>query len=542
MSAQHVITLFPTLRFTGITADSRAVSKGALFLAYKGAQSDGRDYIPQAITQGASAVLWEDAAPFTWQADWLVQQMAVANLKQKAGDIAAEFYGHPSQHLNMIGVTGTNGKTSVTQWLGQCLSQLGRKTAVIGTVGNAIFNTQDFNKQVASDSASNDSFSSDSASNDSVCEKALSSTKNTNYATNTTPDAIVLQGLLAEYLINKIDAVAMEVSSHGLDQGRVNGVVFDIAVLTNLTRDHLDYHGDMASYAAAKRKLFDWATLKTAIVNSDDAFGKALAAELKANHKPCMTYGFADADVLASNLVLSQNGLSMQVKTVQGTVQINAPVIGRFNADNLLAVLSTLLALGIDLNDAVKALANITPVAGRMQQIGGGNLPLVVVDYAHTPDALEKILSTLKTQLETNAKLICVFGCGGNRDAGKRPIMGNIASQFADVVVLTNDNPRHENPADILQAIQAGFAEHFSQYQIMPDRNEAIATAIHLAKAGDIVVIAGKGHEDYQDIAGVKTPFSDLEIAGKKLKGFDDSHEKLNAFSQTHAMTKGGLQ
>jgi UDP-N-acetylmuramyl-tripeptide synthetase len=467
-------------------------------------------------------VLWEDAVPFMWQSNWPIPQLAVQNLKQKAGEIAAEFYGYPSQHLNVIGVTGTNGKTSVTQWLRQCLSQLGKKTAVIGTVGNTIFNS--------------------TVTNNSVCEKPLSFTENTFATSNTTPDAIVLQSLLADYRANKVNTVVMEVSSHGLDQGRVNGVAFDIAVFTNLTRDHLDYHGDMASYAAAKRKLFDWPSLRTAIVNIDDAFGKELADALKANHKPCITYGFANADVTARDLALTQNGLRMKVNTPQGEIEITAPVIGRFNADNVLAVLSTMLVLDITLGDAAKAIANITSVAGRMQQIGGGNLPLVVVDYAHTPDALEKILSTLKAQLEVNTKLICVFGCGGNRDPGKRPIMGKIASQIVDVVVLTNDNPRYENPAEILKAIQAGFPTNFKQYQVFPDRMEAITAAVNLAKVGDIVVIVGKGHEDYQEIAGVKTPFSDIEVAREVLNGFDLSNKKLNGFLKTHAMTKGDLQ
>ncbi|MBA3696377.1 MAG: UDP-N-acetylmuramoyl-L-alanyl-D-glutamate--2,6-diaminopimelate ligase [Methylotenera sp.] len=468
-------------RFTSITADSRKVQAGTLFLAYLGAKKDGRDFIPQAIRAGAAAVLWEERE-FVWNSNWQVPNQAVRGLKLQAGEIAGEYYGNPSNQLTMIGVTGTNGKTSVSQWIAQCLTILGKKTAVLGTIGNGF-----------------------------VDNKADVLTE----SSNTTPDALLLQGMLADYLQQQASAVVMEVSSHGLEQGRVHGVAFDIAILTNLSRDHLDYHQTMEAYAAAKKKLFDWQGLNMPILNVDDAFGQSIASSLKQKNKSFMTYGVGSGDIRASDLILSDAGISMQVATPQGNAQITTPVLGRFNAYNVLAVLSTLLALDIDLHDAVKAITQIKPVLGRMQQFGGGELPLVVIDYAHTPDALEKVLSTLKEQIEANKKLVCVFGCGGDRDAGKRPIMGSIARKLADNVVVTSDNPRSEDPTEIIQQIMAGMT---GTYAIEPDRATAITMAVKAASHGDIVLIAGKGHENYQEILGVKYPFSDALVAQSALK------------------------
>ncbi|MDI1309809.1 MAG: UDP-N-acetylmuramoyl-L-alanyl-D-glutamate--2,6-diaminopimelate ligase [Methylotenera sp.] len=470
--------------FTSITADSRKVQAGSLFLAYPGLHNDGRQYIAQAIQAGASAVIWEQVG-YAWNDAWSsqVSNLAVQDLKQHVGRIAAEFYQNPSSKLTMVGVTGTNGKTSVSQWLAQCLTLLGKKTAVLGTIGNGFLGAQ-------------------------------------TEAANTTPDAILLQAMLADYVEQQADAVAMEVSSHGLDQGRVNGVSFDVAVLTNLSRDHLDYHETIEAYAAAKQKLFAWEGLSTAIINIDDAFGQSLTNTLKAQAKPYLTYGLTSADVQGSELKLHDAGLTMQVSTPQGSALFSAPVLGRFNAYNVLAVLTTLLALEVSLPDALDAIANIKPVLGRMQQFGGGALPLVVIDYAHTPDALEKVLSTLKEQIdlaENSAKLICVFGCGGDRDAGKRPLMGNIASKLADQVYVTSDNPRSENPATIIAAV---VSEMKAGYVIDSDRANAINAAILGANAEDIVLVAGKGHENYQEISGVKLPFDDALIAQAALKQY----------------------
>ena len=469
--------------FSGITSDSRQVKTGALFLAYPGAHSDGRHYIPQAIQAGAAAIAWE-AKGFSWHADWQVRNVAVPDLKNQAGQIAAEYYQNPSEQLTMIGVTGTNGKTSVSQWVAQCLTILGKKTAVLGTIGNGFVDQQ----------------------------SALSQ------AVNTTPDAILLQGMLADFVAQKADAVVMEVSSHGLDQGRVNGVAFDIAVLTNLSRDHLDYHVTMEAYATAKQKLFEWDGLSVAIVNADDEFGRAVASNIKSQNKICVTYGLQSGDVQGSQLQLHEAGLTMQVTTPQGNALLIAPVLGRFNAYNVLAVLATLLGLDISLTDAVAAISKIKPVLGRMQQFGGGALPLVVIDYAHTPDALEKVLSTLREQLhDRQSKLICVFGCGGDRDAGKRPLMGAVVSKLADKVIVTTDNPRSELPELIVQSITSGIS---TSYSVELDRAQAINVAVQSAGRGDIVLVAGKGHENYQEISGVKHPFDDALVAQSALKQY----------------------
>lgn len=465
-------------QFTSVTADSRQVKAGSLFLAYPGAHSDGRHYIAQAIQAGATGVAW-DAKDFVWNPAFDVSNIAVTDLKAQVGQIAAAFYQHPSRKIGMIGVTGTNGKTSVSQWIAQTLSALGQKTAVIGTIGNGFVD---------------------------ACGVGLVE------ANNTTPDAILLQAMLADYVGRGADAVAMEVSSHGLHQGRVNGVEFDLAVLTNLTRDHLDYHETMQDYAAAKRQLFVWQGLGMAILNVDDAFGQGVAASLKTQNKPLMTYGLTHGDVRGVALQLHQQGLTMQVTTPQGDAVVNAPVLGRFNAYNVLAVLATLLAFDVSLTDAVAAIAKIKPVLGRMQQFGGAEKPLVVVDYAHTPDALENVLSTLREQVQ--GKLICVFGCGGDRDTGKRPLMGAVAARLADRVIVTSDNPRSENPDHIIGQIVRGMT-------VLPvmeaDRASAITQAIQLARKGDIVLVAGKGHENYQDAAGVKAPFSDALVAEEVL-------------------------
>jgi len=464
--------------FSLVTADSRQVVPGALFLAYPGVHSDGRKYIAQAVAAGASAVLWESHG-FVWDAAIKVANLGVSQLKSQVAQIAAEFYQYPSRKLDVIGVTGTNGKTSVSQWIAQAMQALGKKTAVIGTIGSGFAD----------------------ASGNGLVETS-----------NTTPDAILLQKMLADYANQGAAAVAMEVSSHGLDQGRVNAIEFDFAVFTNLTRDHLDYHVTMDAYASAKRKLFDWPNLHTAVVNADDDFGKEMAESLRVNSKSLLTYGLLHGDVRADTLTLGANGVSMQVTTPQGAAVLSAPVLGRFNAYNLLAVLATLLARQVPLNDAIAAIAQIKPVAGRMQQFGGEDKPLVVVDYAHTPDALENVLVSLREQ--TQGKLICVFGCGGDRDAGKRPLMGAIAEKYAHHVVVTSDNPRSENPASIIEQVVNGMTVLPS---IAPDRAIAIQQAIKFANKDDVVLLAGKGHEEYQEINGVKAPFSDIAVAQAAL-------------------------
>jgi UDP-N-acetylmuramoyl-L-alanyl-D-glutamate--2,6-diaminopimelate ligase len=382
--------------------------------------------------------------------------------------------------LFMIGVTGTNGKTSVTQWVAQALTALGRKCAVVGTLGNG------FPGELVP-------------------------------GPNTTPGAHVLREFLPEIVHQGAQACAMEVSSIGLHQGRVAALRFDVAVFTNFTRDHLDYHRDMAEYAAMKHKLFEMPGLRTAVINLDDPFGVDLAKKLKGRVR---TIGYTleaetgtDSVLRATDLTETGAGI---VFTLDG-IRFTAPVVGRFNASNLLAVIGALIAGDETLEDITAVLKGITPPAGRMQTIGDAGQPLVVVDYAHTPDALEKVLTTLRgTATARGGRLVCVFGCGGDRDAGKRPQMGAIAERLADAVVVTSDNPRGEDPQAIIAAILTGTQ---SQPAVEPDRATAINAAIAQADARDVILLAGKGHEPYQEIAGVRLPFSDLTTAKSALAG-----------------------
>ena len=468
-----------------LVSDSRHVQPGDVFAAYPGDEADGRDFIPQAIAAGANAVLW-DSDGFSWNDDWKVPGLGIAGLRQAIGEIASQFCGEPSKYLWNVGVTGTNGKTSCAHWIARCLAEAGRKTALIGTLGNGFPNE-------------------------------LSATA------NTTPDAVTLHNLLRHYQEQGASAVAMEVSSHGLHQGRVNGVHFDVALLTNLSRDHLDYHGDMASYAAAKATLFDWPGLQYAVLNLDDPFGVELAGRLGCSGVKVAGYGFeGEAEgchmlIRGRGLGMDENGLSFEVATPWGKAAISSTMLGRFNASNLLGTLAVLLVSGIPLEAAVAALAQVKAVAGRVQQLGGAGKPLVVVDYAHTPDALEKVLQTLREIKSAQASLICVFGCGGNRDKGKRPLMGAAASRLADSAIVTSDNPRNEAPRAIIEEITRGMEANF---HVEEDRAAAIDRAIRQARPGDIVLIAGKGHENYQEIKGVKLPFSDAEVAQRALQEY----------------------
>jgi UDP-N-acetylmuramoyl-L-alanyl-D-glutamate--2,6-diaminopimelate ligase len=473
---------------THLVSDSRAVQRDDTFVAYPGERTDGRQFIEQAIAGGVNAVIWE-AHDFQWKEDWKLPNLAVRDLRHQAGVIADHVYGHPSQKLWMIGVTGTNGKTSISHWLARTFSALGRKSALLGTLGNGFPDT-------------------------------LQATA------NTTPDALLVHGLLSEYERQGAQVAVMEVSSHALTQGRVNGVHYDVALLTNLTHDHLDYHGNMESYAAAKKRLFDWVTLKYAIVNLDDAFGAELAGQLQDAAVEVVGYGMKGeslklAEGLGIRMVhgtltqMDAQGLTLQLHTSWGAAAMCSKLIGRFNASNLLGALAVLLVSEVKLEDAAAELGLQRAVAGRMQALGGKGVPVVVVDYAHTPDALEKVLSTLREVTEpSGGKVICVFGCGGDRDRGKRPMMGKAASKLADVCIVTNDNPRSEEPQFIIEAITSGMQ---GGYQVIEDRAKAITHAIETARATDTVLLAGKGHEDYQEIKGVRYPFSDREIARRAL-------------------------
>lgn len=467
-----------------LTADSRQVRPGDTFVACPGERQDGRRYIAQAVAAGAGSVLW-DSEGFAWEPAWRVPNLGIPGLRNRLGEIAAQVYGDPSRGLWMIGVTGTNGKTSCAHWLARCLSASGRKTAVIGTLGNGF-------------------------------PDGLSPSP------NTTPDAITLQAQLKDYLDQGAVCAAMEVSSHGLAQGRVNGIHFDVALLTNLSRDHLDYHGDMANYAAAKAGLFAWPGLRYAVLNLDDPFGAELASRLGCSGVRVVGYSLegntagCHLAVTARNLAVTAQGIGFEVASPWGMAKVESRVLARFNAYNLLGTLAALLVSGVELNVAVQELGKLAPVAGRLQQLGGHGKPLVVVDYAHTPDALDKVLQALR-EIVPGGELGCVFGCGGDRDRGKRPLMGGVASRRADRVIVTSDNPRGENPRAIIDEIIAPMG---ANYHVEEDRASAIEEAIRGAGPNDVVLIAGKGHETYQEIRGVKLPFNDVEVAQRALKEY----------------------
>ena len=475
-ATRHVLDQL-AIEVRSLALDSRRVVPGDVFVAMPGDKVDARAFIPQVIAAGAAGVIWEEA-DFRWDPGWQVPNAGVRNLRERLGAIAALVYADPSCKLWMAGVTGTNGKTSCSHWIAQALTGLGRRTAVIGTLGNG------FPGQLAT-------------------------------PTHTTPDAVAVQSQLAQLLEQGAAGVAMEVSSHGLEQGRVNSVAFDAALFTNLSRDHLDFHGSMERYAAAKARLFHWPGLKHAVINVGDEFGAHLAASLDRSQLDVLGYGLGKGDIAGHRLDLSRRGLTLEIETPWGPGIIRSRLLGEFNAVNLLGVLGTLLAADIKLDDATRALEYVEPVAGRLQMITHPGQPLVVVDYAHTPDALEKVLRTLRGVL-SEGRLICLFGCGGDRDPGKRPLMGEIATRLADLAIVTSDNPRNEDPHAIIDQIVAGA---HPKYEIEADRASAIYRAIHHAGPLDIVLLAGKGHETYQETAGQRLPFDDVEVAKSVARG-----------------------
>ncbi len=469
---------FADIMVRGLSLDSRTVVEGDAFVALQGSREHGIGFAASALARGARIVLAE-SAPTTTHADIAGDVFWIDGLRDKLGAIAARFFGDPSRRLRVTGVTGTNGKTSTVQLLASALSAIGRRSATIGTLGAGVHGAIDVGER-------------------------------------TTPDAISQQRLLARFLEQGASDVAMEVSSHALDQGRVNGVHFRVAVFTNLTRDHLDYHGDMAAYAAAKRRLFYMPGLSAAVINIDDLYGRELSADLPTG-VDCIRFAIDTdkAEVRALDIDMHASGLRFLLRTPWGERPIESKLLGRFNVSNLLAVAATLGTLGHDFAQIVAALTALEPVPGRMSQLGGSvGEPLVVVDYAHTPDALEQALTSLRAHCD--GALICVFGCGGERDTGKRAQMAKIAEHVADRVIVTDDNPRGENGDAIVNAIMAGF-DHVDAVVIERDRGRAIQRAIFEARENDIVLIAGKGHEPYQEITGIRHPFDDLEVAQRAL-------------------------
>ncbi len=463
-----------TQEISGLTLDSRKVKAGDLFLAYPGAESDGRKFIQSAIDNGAVAVLAEKIG-FESKQNYSVPVIVVTDLQKQVGHIAAEFYDHPSRKMRIIGITGTNGKTSCSHFIANALQLNQIPCGIIGTLGTGMPEKLD-------------------------------------YGTHTTPDAITLQQMLFELYKQGAKAVAMEVSSHGLEQERVTGIEFNTAVFTNLSRDHLDYHGDMANYSAAKKRLFFMPKLKYAVINVDDEFGKKLLDDIP---KQVNTIGYSIADtvakvpcVRASNIQATEKGFTAEILTPWGDGILHGNLLGQFNVSNLLAVLTVLGSMKIPLAQILQSLEQLKTVPGRMQAFGGGKKPVVVVDFAHTPDALEKALLGLRVHCRGN--LWCVFGCGGDRDRGKRPLMGQIAEQYSDHIIITNDNPRTEDPQNIIDDIVEGLLCPWAA-EIERNRGSAIAHAIDCAKQNDIILIAGKGHEPHQIIGTDKIPFSDIE-------------------------------
>ncbi|HVY53964.1 MAG TPA: UDP-N-acetylmuramoyl-L-alanyl-D-glutamate--2,6-diaminopimelate ligase [Gammaproteobacteria bacterium] len=479
MRSKMLSSLFQNqISFTGLAQNSQLVQPGFLFLACKGNTFDGRQYIDEAIQRGAVAVLADaESIDLKEELRYGVRIVYLPNLSNHIPEIARQFYDFPAKKLQIIGVTGTNGKTSCTHFLAQALSSYGALCGIIGTLGSGL----------------------------------LGSLQNT---LMTTPDTVTLQRMFAEFVKQNARYVAMEVSSHSLDQKRIEGVEFTVGIFTNLTQDHLDYHGTMADYGAAKKKLFTDYALKHAIINIDDAFGRELQADLPTDQVISYSINNHKAQIYTREVSFDIAGVRAYVVTPWGEGQLNAPLIGEFNLSNVLAVLGALGALGLPLEAVLAAMMHLKSAPGRMQILGGGSKPTVIIDYAHTPDALEKTLLALRKHCQ--GKLYCVFGCGGDRDKGKRPLMGAIAEAHADHVVLTSDNPRHENPHGIIQEILVGLKSP-NRVFVQEDRSKAIQEVIQCAAQGDYVLIAGKGAETYQQIGDEKRPFNDCEQAAKWL-------------------------
>jgi UDP-N-acetylmuramoyl-L-alanyl-D-glutamate--2,6-diaminopimelate ligase len=461
---------------TGIQLDSRMLRKGDLFLACFGRNHDAREFIGEAIKTGVTAVLAETGGQ--WQGTQIIDGIAVIavdNLSAKLSEIAARFYGHPSLRLSVIGITGTNGKTSCSQFIAQALANSGFSCGTIGTLGYGVYGK--------------------------LQETQL-----------TTPDPVFTQMALAEMVQGGIDPVVMEVSSVGLHQKRVKAVKFDTAIFTNLTRDHLDYHESMEAYGNNKKKLFTSESLSRAIINLDDPYALSVINAIAPSVEMC-TYSIKNsaATVYAESLTLTRQGFEARVVTPIGAGVIKGKLFGYFNVSNLLAVISVLVSYlpkkkELDIEQLCELVSGLSPVDGRMQIVGDTAEITALVDYAHTPDGLRSALKGLRDHFSGN--IWCVFGCGGNRDKGKRPIMGEIAEAFADKVIIADDNPRNEEGDKIVEHIQSGMKSP-EQTVVLRDREKAIAYAIGNAEPGDVVLVAGKGHETYQDVGGSRLIFSD---------------------------------
>jgi len=487
------------VRIQDIKLDSRQVNPGDLFVALKGAELDGIAFIGSAVKRGAVAVA-VDSSQTEAAHDCDVPVIGINNIEKRLGELADRFFQQPSRQLCVVGITGTNGKTSCCHYIAQSLQAADVSCGVIGTLGWG----------------------------------DIGALKDTG---NTTPDVISVHRMLAHFVAEGCQVVAMEVSSHGLDQSRVSGVQFDTAVFTNLTRDHLDYHQTMRQYGESKRKLFEVQGLKHAVLNVDDNFGDQIYHELTDNNQSAMQmlgYGFDSdsgqvTDVHASNIQFSGNGIRARISSPWGEGILSSPLLGRFNLSNLLAVFSVLCLQGVSMDKALAVIAVLETAPGRMQRYGGPNLPLVVVDYAHTPDALMVALATLRELC--SGRILCVFGCGGERDRGKRAQMAKIAERLSDQVIITNDNPRRESEQAIIEDIMEGIS-HPLQTRVCPDRAQAIQLAVDMAEADDVILVAGKGHENYQETGAMRTAFCDgeqvkqaLALKAREMKVDQPSHD-----------------
>ncbi len=482
----------PYFEVTGITIDSRSISAGHVFCACLGTQVHGLTYAQKAIDAGAGAIIYEaDISAELWLNKLSNTQkivlVGVENLSQKLGYIASRYYAQPTSEMLVVGVTGTDGKTSCSQFIAQAMKLLGKPCGVLGTLGYGFFGEM-------------------------------------SEATHTTPDAIRIQSLMRDLKSHKAQQAVMEVSSHALEQGRVNGVNFHIAVLTNLSRDHLDYHGSVENYADAKQKLFEFESLKTLILNVDDEFGLRLAQQYR-KKKNVLAYSLSANSVFevsktvrCIDLNLRTTGIEFTLSSPWGEGKVKTALLGRFNVSNLLATFSSLMALGEDFAEALNVLSQLSTVPGRMELLTAKNKPMTIVDYAHTPKALEQVLLAIREHGYKN--IITVFGCGGDRDQGKRAHMGDIAARLSNSVIVTDDNPRGESADAIVQAILSGISKVQQKSTVVDvehDRAKAIGLAFKAARPSDAILVAGKGHEDYQLIGQERRWFSDRVIVQQHL-------------------------
>lgn len=460
-------TEVPEVKLSGISLDNRSIKAGEAFVAVQGMLGHGLNYAGEAIEAGAVAVIHDGLQSVSGLS---VPTVKVQNLGQRLGELASRYYAAPSEQMDIAAVTGTNGKTSVAHFLTQSWQRVYGNAGLVGTLG-------------------------------------YGPAGNLQKGDRTTPDALCLQRVLAECVNARVERLAMEVSSHALEQQRIETVQINAAIFTNLSRDHLDYHKDMAAYAAAKQRLFTEYAPSFAIINHDDSYGRKWFGQLNGGMQ-MLSFGLeTGAELQAEILSMDTNGMNLRINGPWGTENIHTSLLGAFNASNLLAAAGTLALLGMSWHQVLHQLEVMHPVPGRMMRLGGEkNQPVVVIDYAHTPDALESALNAIRAHLD--GRLVCVFGCGGNRDQGKRPQMGRAAELLADDIFVTTDNPRHESAEQIIEDVIAGF-EVPSRANIEPDRALAIQRAIQNCKAGDIVLVAGKGHETWQEIGGQKIPFSD---------------------------------